>query len=195
MNSTPSEVSVWDPLLRLFHWLLVAAFVVAYASEDDWLQIHVAAGYGVLGLLAFRLVWGLVGPRRARFTDFVRPLATVKEYLVRLSRPNPPRYLGHNPPGGWMVVALLSLLLAVTVSGLAVYAADKGAGPLAPWLGDAGKAVEKKLEHWHETFANISLALVVVHVLGVLAESYVHGENLARAMLTGRKQRRDGDVD
>lgn len=195
MNSSTPEITVWDPLLRLFHWLLVAAFVAAYASEDDWLQVHVAAGYTVLGLLAFRLVWGVIGPRRARFTDFVRPFSVVRDYLVRLPKPNPPRYLGHNPPGGWMVVALLLLLLAVTASGLAVYAADKGAGPLAPWLGDAGKAVEKKLEHLHETLANVSLVLVVVHVLGVLAESYLHGESLARAMLTGRKQRRDGDAD
>lgn len=195
MNSPATEITVWDPLLRLFHWLLVAAFAIAYATEDDWMGVHVLAGYTVLGLLAFRLLWGVIGPRRARFTDFVYPLAVVKAYLAGLLKPRPPRYLGHNPAGGLMVVVLLLMLFAAVASGLAVYAADKGAGPLAPWLGDAGKAAEKALEDLHETLANIGLALVVVHMLGVLAESYLHGENLARAMLTGRKQRRDGDTD
>lgn len=192
--SAETEIRVWDPLLRLFHWLLVAAFAIAYITEDDWLGLHVLAGYAVLGLLGFRLLWGFAGPRRARFKDFLYPLPVVGAYLRSLWQAHPLRYLGHNPAGGLMVIVLLLVLFAVVLSGLAVYAADQNAGFLAPWLGGAGKATEKLLEEVHETLANLSLALVFVHILGVLAESYIHRDNLARAMLTGRKQGRHGDL-
>ena len=103
----PSTVQAWDPLLRVFHWSLVLAFTVAYASGEEWLALHVATGYAIGGLLVFRMVWGIVGPRHARFSDFVRAPTAIRAYLQDLVRLRAPRYLGHNPAGGAMVVALL----------------------------------------------------------------------------------------
>ena len=112
MPTAGYEVKVWDPLVRVFHWALVAAFTVAFVTEDDLLAPHVLAGYTVLALALVRVVWGVVGTRYARFADFVYPPVAVKAYLKELLRLRPPpRYLGHNPAGGFMVPALLLVLL------------------------------------------------------------------------------------
>jgi len=187
------EVKVWDPLVRVFHWTLVTAFFTAYLTEgeDETLALHTWAGYTVLGLLLVRLLWGFVGTRHARFSDFVCRPATVKEYLGSVLRLNPRRYLGHNPAGGLMIVALLASLLVTGFSGMALYAVEQHAGPLAGWLGTLGEAWEEVFEGLHELFANFTLFLVVVHVAGVLVESLLHGENLVRAMFTGRKREAD----
>jgi cytochrome b len=181
-------VSVWDPLVRVFHWTLVAAFLTAYLVEDDWLGLHVLAGYTVLGLVLFRLVWGVIGSRHARFTDFVRSPAAVLAYLKDVVRVHARRYVGHNPAGGAMVIALLGSLVFTAVTGLALYGHGEFSGPLAglmqgvpDWLGNA-------LEETHEFFANFTLLLVVLHVAGVMLASLQHGENLVRSMFTGRKQ-------
>ncbi|HSH29723.1 MAG TPA: cytochrome b/b6 domain-containing protein [Thiohalobacter sp.] len=183
-------VKVWDPLVRIFHWTLVLAFFTAYLTEDGWLDLHTLAGYTVLGLVAFRLLWGLVGSRHARFSDFVVRPRTVLAYLKDVLSLHPRRYLGHNPAGGMMIVLLLASLLATTGFGLAVYAAEEGAGPLALWLSDASEGTEHLVEEVHEFFANLTLFLVAVHVAGVIVESLLHGENLVRAMVSGRKPAR-----
>ena len=180
-------VKVWDPLVRVFHWTLVLAFFIAYLTEDEWLDLHTLAGYTVLALVAFRLLWGLVGSRHARFADFVRRPREVLGYLKQVLTLHPRRYLGHNPAGGLMVVLLLASLLATTGFGLAVYGAEEGAGPLAAWFAGAGEGTEHLVEELHEFCANFTLFLVAVHVAGVLVESLLHGENLVRAMVTGRK--------
>ena len=192
---TTNTVRIWDPFVRVFHWVLVGAFVVAYISEDHYLDIHTTAGYTVLTLVALRVVWGFIGSRHARFSDFVRPpgeaLSYVKDTFLGRAR----RYLGHNPAGGLMIVAMLISLLATTVSGVALLGVEESAGPLATLMAGASHGFEEGLEEVHEFFANFTFALVLGHVLGVLVESLFHRENLVRAMFTGNKPLRDGESD
>lgn len=182
-----NEVRVWDPLVRIFHWSLVLAFTIAYFTEDDLLTLHVWAGYTVLGLVAFRLIWGLVGTQHARFRDFVYRPATVKEFLKDTLHGRAKRYLGHNPAGGAMIVLMLMVLILTGVSGIVIYGIEEGAGPLAMLAGSA-EWIEDVAEESHEFLANFMVLLVVIHLIGVLAESLLHHENLARAMVTGRKR-------
>ena len=188
MMSEINRIKVWDPVVRVFHWTLVLAFMVAYLTEEDLLGIHVAAGYAVLGLALFRISWGFMGSPYARFSSFLVRPAVLLGYVRDLMLLRPQRYLGHNPAGGAMIVLLLLALLATTVSGLAVYAADEHAGPLALWLSGIGEVWEERLEEWHEFAANLTVLLVAVHLLGVLVESLLHKENLVSAMFTGYKR-------
>ncbi len=184
------EVKVWDPLVRVFHWTLVIGFFTAYFTEgeEETLTLHTWAGYTVLGLVLVRLLWGFVGTRHARFSDFVYRPSTVKDYVLSVVKLDPRRYLGHNPAGGLMIVVLLASLVLTTCFGMALYAVDEQAGPLAGWLGTLGESWEDAFKEVHEFFANFTLFLVVVHVAGVIVESLLHGENLVRAMFTGRKR-------
>ena len=201
-------VRVWDAFIRLGHWLLVAGFFVAYFTEDDLLSVHVWAGYLVGAIVVLRVVWGFIGPEYARFANFAYSPARAFRYLVGLLRGQAERYLGHSPAGGAMVLLLLISLAATVGSGLTVYAYDRGAGPLAPFLTGGTTALarsesttsgassrsggERGEEFWeevHDFLANLTLALVGLHVAGVLLASYVHRENLPRAMVTGYKRR------
>ena len=196
-----SEVIVWDPWVRLFHWVLVAAFCAAYFTQGEpfeavqdrldgaWLQtVHVWAGYTIAGLLLFRLLWGFWGPRHARFSDFVRRPDVTFRYVKEVLLLRAPRHLGHNPAGGAMIVVLLLSLTVTVAAGLALYGADKGLGPLAGWLAETGEATVDTFEDVHEFFANFTLLLVGGHLVGVIWESLLHRENLALAMFTGRKR-------
>ena len=197
-----TEITVWDPLVRLFHWTLVLAFIFAFCSQSDafekiresllpeeWLQtLHVWAGYTIAGLLLFRLLWGLVGPRYARFSDFVYRPGEVFAYVKAVLTLRAPRYLGHNPAGGAMIIIML-LSLTITVSaGLMLYGAEKGLGPLAGLLMDSSDDAIDAFKEVHEFFANFTVILVIGHLIGVIWESLLHRENLARAMITGRKR-------
>lgn len=168
------DVMVWDPLVRIFHWSLVGAFAVAFVSGDELERLHIIAGYMVLALVAFRIVWGCIGSRHARFSDFVTSPHHVILYLKDLLALRARRTLGHNPAGGAMVVALLVMLLATSATG---YTLTVPAYARLKWLEEA-----------HEVVANLTLGLVCVHIAGVLASSYVHRENLIRAMITGKKR-------
>jgi cytochrome b len=217
---TAPEVRVWDPLVRLIHWVLVAAFAVGYATGDDWLTPHVWAGYVAGGAVALRLVWGLIGTKHARFTDFVYGPRAVKAYLADLVAFSARRYLGHSPAGGVMIVALLAAMAITVVTGLVLYGGAEQAGPLAPIVAprlDPGQAPgraatvrndsddeehargvkrgerEHALEEVHAFFADLTLFLVLVHVAGVLAMSFAHRENLVRAMVNGRKRALEPD--
>ncbi len=185
--SQNSEIKVWDPLVRVFHWTLVGAFVIAYVTEDDWMTLHSYAGYTIMGLLLIRLFWGLIGPRYARFSDFVKRPKTVFAYLKSISTLKAKRYIGHNPAGGAMIVALLVSLLATTVTGLITYGAV-GSGPLSGILPASIGYGSEWMEELHEFFANFTLLLVFVHLGGVAFESLLHRENLVRAMFTGTKR-------
>ncbi|BAN69279.1 cytochrome b/b6 domain-containing protein [endosymbiont of unidentified scaly snail isolate Monju] len=187
-------IKVWDPLVRIFHWSLVAGFFVAYLTEDDFMTLHVWAGYLVGGLVAFRIVWGFIGSKHARFSDFVRPPGEVIAYLKAELAGRARRYLGHNPAGGAMVVALLLSLVLTVVTGLIIYGGDECAGPLASYLCGTGEAFDELGEEVHEFFANLTLLLVVLHVVGVVLSSRLHGENLVHAMLTGRKPANTGET-
>lgn len=185
-DETTAQIKVWDPFVRVFHWTLAGAFVVAYASAEEWEWLHVNAGYLIAALLVLRLLWGFVGTRHARFTDFVRSPRTVWAYLRDALRLRAPRYLGHNPAGGAMVLALMIALAATVGSGLVLYAAEDFAGPLAGWIRGAWAA--DLAEGLHEVAANLTVLLVVLHVAGVLFASLEHGENLVRSMIDGRKR-------
>jgi cytochrome b len=184
------EVRVWDPLVRVFHWTLAGAFATAFIVEDDPLALHVWTGYLVLALIAIRLVWGLIGPTHARFGDFVRRPSSVLAYIRDALRLRAPRYLGHNPAGGAMVVALLALVAATGLSGLALYGGQEFSGPLAPLMSGVSPATAEAFEEAHELLANLTLGFIVAHVAGVIFSSLAHRENLIRAMVTGRKQRK-----
>jgi cytochrome b len=178
-------IKVWDLPLRIFHWLLVIAFFIAYFTEDELLTVHVWSGYLISGLLVFRLVWGFFGSQYARFSNFLcSPIQSIT-YIKDLINSQAKRYIGHNPAGAAMIVLLLLSLGMTVATGLAVYGADKGAGPLA----FIGNSHEDFWEEIHELFANFTLALVFVHIIGVAVESYIHRENLARAMFHGNKKK------
>ena len=171
----PATVKVWDRFVRVFHWSLATLFLVAYATGDEIEKVHIAVGYTIAALLALRIVWGFIGPAHARFANFVRPPREVLAYLRDVALLRAPRYLGHNPAGGAMIVALLIMLAGTATTGYMLTTH-------AYWG-------SKFVEEVHEAFANLTVGLVVLHVLGVLVASFEHGENLVKAMITGRKRR------
>ena len=180
------KILIWDVPTRLFHWLLVLGFSVAMvtADPDRWRDVHVFVGYVVLGLLVFRILWGLLGSRYARFSSFLFAPVEAISYLRDLARGTARRYLGHNPPGSWAIYTLVVLGLLVSVSGLLVLGLEESQGIFRNLAHTPTAEVFKKL---HEALSWVMLALVVFHVAGVVVESRVHHENLVLAMITGRK--------
>ena len=164
---------VWDAPVRVFHWLMVLTFAGAWlTAESERLRVaHVTLGYSMAGLVLFRLAWGIVGTRHARFSSFVRGPRAVWRYLGSIARAKPDHHVGHNPAGAVAIVLLLALAMLVTGSGWATY--DELGGQ---WMEEA-----------HEAIAGVMLAIVGVHVLGVVVGSAVHRENLVASMITGRK--------
>lgn len=180
-SASPAErVLVWDLPIRLFHWLMVLCFAGAYltAESERWRLVHVTLGYTMAGLVAFRLIWGFIGTRHARFASFVRGPAAVLRYLRGLLQGQAEHHLGHNPAGAVAIVLILALTAAVTSTGWANFN-DLG----GEWLEEA-----------HEVLANLMLLIIGVHVAGVALSSRLHRENLVRAMITGYKsgQPQDG---
>ena len=208
------EVRVWDPWVRLSHWVVAIAFLTAYLLAEEPMGLHIWLGYLVGILVLVRLLWGFMGPKHARFSDFVPSLATLQAYTRDTLRGKERRYLGHNPLGGIMVVALLAALAATVTTGLMLYGAEEHRGPLAGLYAqettlpspvsqaradglfeeehegteehEGGEA--EVLEELHEVAANLTLILVGLHVAGVFFTGWRHKENLARAMITGRKR-------
>lgn len=168
------KILVWDWPVRLGHWLMAGSFIVAWLTSESetWRLVHVIAGSTVLAVALFRLPWGFIGSRYARFVDFVRGPMAVKDYLASLLRLEPNRHVGHNPAGGWAIVVLLVLAVLSGLSGWAIY-------------NDIGGDI---FEEVHEGLTAATLTVVIVHLAGVFSGSLVHGENLVRAMLTGCKQ-------
>lgn len=167
-------VKVWSPLVRFFHWGLVTCIAVAWFSADHWQNVHEFVGYGAAVLIGVRLVLGLAGGRYTRFAQFVRSPRHVLAYLHDMRQHREARYLGHNPLGALMVLFLLTLIGAIALTG---------------WMQttDAFWGVEW-VEETHEAAVNVLLVAIVLHVLGVIHASRRHGENLAGAMITGRKR-------
>jgi len=174
-------VRVWDLFVRAFHWSLVVAFAVAWLTRHSSDTIHYVAGYAAAALVLLRVVWGVVGTHYARFRQFARPPQTVLGYLRDIATGRESRYLGHNPAGGAMVLALIVLIAAIATTG---------------WLSttDAFWGVEW-MAKLHERLADAVLVLVVIHICGVALASLRHRENLVLAMLTGLKRSPEpGDV-
>lgn len=183
MQSNDS-IKVWDLPIRIFHWLLAAGFFIAYLTEDELLTVHVYAGYLVFSLLIFRSVWGFIGGKYARFSNFLCSPVQSISYIKDLMASKAKRYIGHNPAGAAMIVLLMLSLVMTSLTGFGVYGADQAAGPLA----GIGSAHEELWEETHEFFANFTLLLVFLHVTGVAIESFVHRENLVKAMWNGYKK-------
>lgn len=169
-----ARVKVWDLFVRLYHWSQAALIAAAWITAGEVKWLHERIGYAIMALVALRILWGLVGPRHARFADFVRGPRAVLSYLADLLRGRARRYLGHNPAGGAMIVALLAAILGTGMTGWLL--------TTDAWFGSDG------MEELHESLAKLILALVAVHVAGVIFESLRHRENLVRSMITGRKR-------
>ena len=172
-ETSPPQIRIWDAPVRVFHWLLVLSFAGAYLSAESerWRLLHVTLGYTLGGLLLFRLVWGFIGTRYARFGNFVRGPAAVLRYLKSLRSGQPQHHLGHNPAGAVAIVLLMALGLGIAATGYVTYN-DLGPG----WVGEL-----------HDLLANAMLLVVFGHLLGVVTASLQHRENLVRAMVTGFK--------
>jgi len=170
----PATVKVWDLFVRIFHWSLVVLVTIAILTGDQVEWVHLWAGYVIATFVAMRIIWGFVGSENGQFSSFVTGPRAVITFLKQSAQLRAPRYLGHNPAGGWMVIAMLVVLSALCVTGIAM-TTD------AYWG-------SKTLEEIHETLANILLGLIALHILGVIVASLEHAENLVWAMITGRKR-------
>lgn len=171
---TTGTVRVWDSVVRMFHWTLAATFAIAWLTGDELKSLHEAAGYTIAGLLGVRIVWGIIGTRHARFSDFIYRPSAVVGYVTDTARLKAKRYIGHNPAGGAMVVALIVTIGGICATGIMMTT-------------DAYWGV-KWVEEVHEALANFALLLVGLHLAGVAVASLEHRENLVRAMITGRKR-------
>lgn len=169
-----SAVKVWDPLVRIGHWLLVLSVVLAWLTRHESGAWHERLGYASLLIIAVRLLWGWRGTRHARFTEFLRGPRATLSYARAMVRGSEPRHLGHNPLGAWMIVALITAVTLVGLSGW-LYTTDRYWG--IEWV-----------ENLHNALSNVLLAFIGLHVAGVLYASYRHRENLIAAMLHGRKR-------
>ena len=171
---TAPLVQVWDPFVRIFHWSLVGLFVLAFVTGDETEWLHLTAGYAIAVLIVLRIIWGFVGSRHARFSDFVCAPRQVTDYVRGAIRLRAPRHLGHNPAGGAMIIALLTMLIGISATGF-MMTTDAFWG--AQWVEDL-----------HEGLVYVTLGLIALHVAGVVFASVEHGENLVKAMITGRKR-------
>ena len=181
----PDMIRVWDPLVRIFHWLLVVSFSIAWYTQEANYELHLQAGYTIIGLVCFRIFWGLIGPTHARFTDFVTGPRRVLGYTKSLLRQQASRHLGHNPAGGMMVLLLLLGLTVVTISGIALDGAENWSGPLAEMELYRHKQMILDIHVWS---TNALLILIPLHILGVIHASIAHRENLIKAMISGNKR-------
>lgn len=189
-NDAVRETLVWDRGVRVFHWSLVVCVALAWATgeADGFLfQVHLWSGYAVLALVVFRIAWGFLGGRHALFTSFIRRWPDVRSHLASVLKLSPERHVGHNPIGGWMILALLSVLTLMVATGL-FSTPDGGDGTGGPFAGFVGAGASGVISGIHEGLSSGLLVLIVIHLAGVLGESVLCRENLVRAMWSGRKR-------
>jgi cytochrome b len=213
MRTNNTSIKVWDIFIRLFHWTLVVVIINQYVTGDWLKKVHVNSGYFLIGLLLARILWGFVGSKHSRFSDFLYGPNTIINYLKELKKGTPRHYLGHNPAGGLMIIIMLFTLLVTAFTGLKTLG-SRGQGPLADQgismvrmtYADDDKHDDKdhkshrtehvqkneKYEFWkeiHESMTGFMLFLIIVHIGGVIVSSWVHKENLILAMITGKKKK------
>jgi len=187
-QSRPRTIGVWDVPVRLFHWLLVALIIVSFTTAQiggNAMQIHELSGFTILTLVLFRVLWGIFGSTYARFADFVRRPAQAIAYARSLKRGRPAFYAGHNPLGGWMIVALLVCLLVQTGTGLFANDDIMTEGPLYNWV---SKQTSDTLSEIHETNFYVLAVLIALHICAALYYLLGKRENLILPLFTGRKQ-------
>ena len=200
-----NSVYVWDKFIRVFHWSLVLLFGVCYLTGDDDSWLHVYSGYTILALVLLRIIWGIIGSKHAQFKDFIFSPTSIMRYTKSIFSGHAEHFLGHNPLGGLMVVALLVTLLTASLSGLKLYALETGKGPFAgaPTISLVGVAYadsdddhekhedegEDFWEDIHEASVNLMILLIVLHIAGVAWSSRMHHESLVKAMISGYKKR------
>ena len=168
------QVNVWDLATRVFHWLLVVAVFVCFVTgEDEGLAfiVHAYAGFMISMLLVFRIGWGVVGSRHSRFTDFVYSWAEIKNHILSVLRLKPAHYIGHNPTGGLMILAMLIVLVCTAATGTFMVVANLA------WLEDV-----------HEVLGTMMQVLVALHIGGVIVEQVLTREKLVQAMVSGSKE-------
>ncbi|BFM05488.1 cytochrome b/b6 domain-containing protein [Halioxenophilus aromaticivorans] len=187
MEITPSKIKAWDLPTRVWHWSIVALIAFLWFSAeiaDDLMDWHMMAGRTLLGLLLYRIVWGVMGSETARFSRFVRsPLAALTE-LKGLAGGQHTRYIGHNPAGGWFVLVLIALMALQAISGLFV---SDGYFYEGPWASSVSGDVQDTMMDIHELGINLIIAAVVIHVLAIVVHS-LRGDHLVGAMITGNKK-------
>lgn len=191
MNTQDETVKVWDPFVRVFHWSLIALFGFAWWSgENHDMDRHRQAGYAIFALVVFRIFWGFAGSRTARFAQFLKGPGAIMAYLRTHDGETPSD--GHNPLGGWSVVALLSVVLAITLAGLFAVDVDGiESGPLADWVSfDTGRMASE----WHEGVFKAALAVIGLHVLAIGYYQVLNAHNLIGPMITGRRDRAKGET-
>jgi cytochrome b len=184
-RSAPQRVTVWDLPTRLFHWLLVAFVGTSFVTAEiggNAMQIHEWNGFVILSLLLFRVGWGLFGSRPSRFSDFVRGPKAVLAYATGLLRKESPSYFGHNPLGGWSIVAMLLVLFIQAGTGLFANDDIMTEGPLYSWVSKATSDFITDIHQWNQ---GVIVALVAIHIFAILFYLFVKRENLVTPMITG----------
>lgn len=185
------QIWVWDPLVRMFHWLLAICFITAYLVEDERLNLHLLAGSIIFGLIIFRLIWGVIGLDYSRFTDFPCSLREIRKHLFTLARLRPTGHLGHTPMGAVMIIALLTGLLFLTLSGTILYGIENSALAFSGLVAALDTDVVIAIENVHGLVADALVLLVLLHIGGVVVESVLQKQNLTRAMVTGYKSAKE----
>ncbi len=181
------KIKVWDLPTRIFHWLLVLAYVGAYfTSESEWLlEYHAAGGYIALGLIVFRILWGFTGNRYSRFSDFIRGWREVKSYILRMLRLDIPRFLGHNPAVGWVVLFMLLITIVISLTGIIVYGGEEGRGIAAGIFSFKTALIVRVI---HLILADIAVVMIVTHISAALIHHFILKENIIYSMFTGYKE-------
>ena len=189
------SVLVWDLPTRLFHWLLVIFVIISFVTGNiggNAMQYHAWGGFAILVLLLFRLVWGFIGSRESRFVTFIQDPSAVIRYVGTLLHRDSPHYLGHNPLGGWSILALLFTLLVQAATGLFANDDIVTEGPLFDWV---GKATSDWLTKVHKLNQQVIIALVCVHVAAVIFYFFYKRQNLILPMITGVKPWHDAEAE
>ncbi|MCU7553800.1 cytochrome b/b6 domain-containing protein [Alteromonas sp. ASW11-19] len=185
---------VWDLPTRLFHWLLVAALSAQYVTAewlDDAMQWHFWIGYFVIGLIVFRIVWGLVGPAHARFSNFITGPVAVWRYLKTLPDASAPAHVGHNPLGGWFVIIMLACVALQAVSGLFMTDDVFLDGPYRHLSSEPTLQLMNTLHH---TVIDILLGVIALHIAAIAFYALYKRQSLTPAMVHGKKTTRTGGI-